>query len=112
MTRKWNTFNYQSNANYDEGSEVIYNTKSLKSSFCDYNDVYILVRGYITIIRHRVTQVVRKNWTPFIKCIKKVMEKQYMVSAPLDSVMPMNNLIEYSSNYSETTKILWFYSSE
>ena len=35
-----------------------------------------------------------------------------MVSAPLDSVMPMNNLIEYSSNYSETTKILWFYSSE
>ena len=28
----------------------------------------------------------------------------------LDSVMPMYNLIEYSSNYSETTGSLWFYS--
>ena len=71
VTRKWNTVNDQSNASYDVGSEVIYNKKGLKSSFCDYNDVYILVRGYITIIGHQVTQVVCKNWTPFIKCIKK-----------------------------------------
>ena len=27
----------------------------------------------------------------------------------LDLVMPMYNLIEYSSNYSETTGSLWFY---
>ena len=26
--------------------------------------------------------------------------------------MPMNNLIEYSSNYSETTGSLWFYSKD
>ena len=26
----------------------------------------------------------------------------------LDLVMPINNLIEYSSNYSETTGSLWF----
>ena len=30
----------------------------------------------------------------------------------LDSVMPMYNLIEYSSNYSETTGSLWFYSKD
>ena len=26
--------------------------------------------------------------------------------------MPMHNLIEYSSNYSETTGSLWFYSKD
>ena len=30
----------------------------------------------------------------------------------LDIVMPMYNLIEYSSNYSETTGSLWFYSKD
>ena len=30
----------------------------------------------------------------------------------LDLVMPMFNLIEYSSNYSETTGSLWFYSKD
>ena len=30
----------------------------------------------------------------------------------LNFVMPMYNLIEYSSNYSETTEILWFYSKD
>ena len=30
----------------------------------------------------------------------------------LDLVMPMSNLIEYSSNYSETTGSLWFYSKD
>ena len=30
----------------------------------------------------------------------------------LDLVMPMYNLIEYSSNYSETTGIFWLYSKD
>ena len=30
----------------------------------------------------------------------------------LDLVMPMYNLIQYSSNYSETAVILWFYSKD
>ena len=50
LTRKWNIFNDQSNANFDVGNEIIYNTEVLKSSLCDYNDAYILVRGNITII--------------------------------------------------------------
>ena len=50
VTRKWNIVNDQSNANYDVGNEIIYNTEVLKSNFCNYNDAYILVRGNITII--------------------------------------------------------------
>ena len=37
-TRKWNIVIDQSNANYNEGNEIIYNTKVLKSNLCDYND--------------------------------------------------------------------------
>ena len=48
VIRKWNIVNDQSNANYDAGIEVIYNTEVLKSNICDYNDAYILVKGDIT----------------------------------------------------------------
>ena len=50
MTRKWNIINDQSNANYNAGNEIIYNTEVLKSNLCDYNDAYILVEGNITIV--------------------------------------------------------------
>ena len=32
-----------------------------------------------------------------------------MDAEDLDLVMPMYNIIEYSSDYSETTRNLWFY---
>ena len=61
VTRKWNIVNDQSNAYYDVGNKIIYNTEVLKSSLCDYNDAYVLVRGNITIIGHQVAQVAFKN---------------------------------------------------
>ena len=59
--------NDQSNANYDVGNEIIYNTEVVKSYLCDYNKVYILVRGDIIIIGHTVTQVGFKNCALFTK---------------------------------------------
>ena len=38
MTRKRNVIDDQSNGNYDERSEIIYNTEVLKPDLCDYND--------------------------------------------------------------------------
>ena len=35
ITRKWNTVNDNSQANYNVSSEIIYNTEILKSSICD-----------------------------------------------------------------------------
>ena len=40
------------------------------------------------------------------------MEQQIDNAEDLDLVMPMYNLIDYSSNYSETTGSLWFYSKD
>ena len=47
------------------------NTDFLKSNLCDYNNVYILVRGNITIMRYQVIQVASKC-APFTKCIIKI----------------------------------------
>ena len=38
VTRKWNIVNDQSNANYDVGNYIIYNTEVLKSNLRDFND--------------------------------------------------------------------------
>ena len=97
---KWSIVHDQSNANYDAGQEIIYNTEVLKSNLCDYNDAYILVRGDITVIRHHVTQLVFKNCATFAKCISKINGTTIDDAEDLDLVMPMFNLIEYSSNYS------------
>ena len=64
MTTKWNIVNDQSDANYNVGNEVIYNTEVLKFNLCDYNDAYILVRGDITVIAAPVTQLLFKNCAP------------------------------------------------
>ena len=56
VNRKWNTANDQSNANYNPGTEIIYNTEVLKSNLCDHNDAYILGRGDITVVGDKGTQ--------------------------------------------------------
>ena len=92
-------------------NEIIYNSEVLKSSLCDYSDTYILLRGNITVIAAPVTQVVFTNCTPFTKCISKI-DKAIDDVENLDLVMPMYNLTEYSSGYSETTGSLWFHSKD
>ena len=93
VTRKWNTISDQSNANYDVGSEIIYNTEVSKSSLCDYNDAYILVRCDITIVGDNGTEVVFKNCAPFIKCITKNDGTTIDDAKDLDLVMPRYNLL-------------------
>ena len=99
-------FSDQSNANYDLGNGIVYNTEVLKSNHCDYNDAYILVRGNITIAGNNGTQVVFKNCVPFIKCITKINGTVIEDIEDLDLVMLISNFLEYSSNYSNTKSSL------
>ena len=48
----------------------------------------------------------------FTKCIPKINETTLDDAEDFDLVMPMDNLIKYSSNYSETKGSLWFYSKD
>ena len=70
------------------------------------------MKGDIAIIGHEVTQVTFKNCAPFIKCITKIDGTAIDNAEDLDLVMPMYNLLEYSSNYFKTTGSSWFYSKD
>ena len=110
VTRKWNIVNELSNANYSVGNEIIYNTEVLKSNLFYYNNAYILVRGGITVAAATATQVAFKNCAQFTKCIKEIDGTIIDDAEDLDLVLLMYNLMEYSSNHSEITGSLWYYS--
>ena len=106
VARKWNIVNDQLNANYDAGNKM-HNRDVLKSSLCNWNDAYILIRGNISIIVDNEHKVLFKN----DKCITKI-DETIDNAEGLDLVMSMYNLLKYSSNYSDTMGSLWFYSKD
>ena len=110
--RKWSIVNDNSKVSYGVENEITHNTEVLKSNLCDYNDAYILVTGDITIIGDNGHGVAFKNCAPFTKCITNIDGTTIDDAEDLDLVMSMYSLIEYSSNYSETTGSLWFYSKD
>ena len=112
MTRKLNNVNDNSKSNYDATNQITCNKKVLKSNLCDCNNTYILVKGDITATAAPEVQAAFKNCAPFTKCIIKINETTISGAEDLDLIMLMYNLIEYSSNYSETTGSLWFYSKD
>ena len=68
-----------------------------------YNDI-------TTVGRNLLTEVIFKNCAPFIKYISKTGRTAIANAEDLDLVIPMYNIIECSSNYSDTTGSIWFYS--
>ena len=111
MPRKWNIDIDQLNRNYDTRNGIIDNTEVLISNLCGYNDTYILVKRDNKIARKR-TQEAFKNCALLIKCITKNDGATIDDAKDLGSVMPMYNLLEYSSNYSDATGSLWFYAKD
>ena len=70
------------------------------------------MKGDVTVTAAPATQVTFKNCASFTKCITNIDETTIDDVEDLELVMPMYNFIEYSSNYSETTENLWFYSND
>ena len=101
-------------------NRIKFKTTMLKSSLCDYSDVYLLVKGTMTLvwqgayvaaiqIDNNVKQVIFKSCAPFTDCITEINNTQIDNAKDLDVVMPMHNLIEYSDNYLWTTGNFWQY---
>ena len=112
VTRESNTFNDNWKSNYVSGNEIIYNAEVLKSDLCNYNDAYTLVIGDVTVTAAPGTQVAFKSFAAFTKCIMKVDGTTIDDPGDLGLAMPMYNLIEYNSKYSEITGSLWFYGKD
>ena len=116
-TRNWVEINDSSRGNYDN-SNIKLKKSMIRSNLCDYSDAYILVSRTIEMEGARVDDaakrsdernkgVVFKNRAPFIECISEVNNTQIDNAKDIAVVMPMYNLIEYSDNYSTTSKSLW-----
>ena len=82
---------------------ISYKTEVFKSNHCDYNDAYILVKDDITVAEAPETQVSFKDFALFTIFITKIDGTTIDNAEDLDLVMPMYNMIQYSSSYSETT---------
>ena len=111
-TRNWIEINEESRVAYNVISQIKLKTIMLKSSLCDYSDVYILVKGTISVnntaaqgaaANNTNKKVIFKNCAPFINCISEINNTQIDNAKDIDIVMPMYNLIEYSNNYAKTT---------
>ena len=83
----------------------------LISDLCDYSDVYIVVKGKITVANRSNNaydkKLAFKNNAPFTSCISKIDNTLTDNAEDLDIVMPMYNLIEYSKNHRKSTGSLF-----
>ena len=90
-------------------SQTKFKTSMLRSSLLDFSDAYVLANGSIIIAEvaaaggNNSIEVVFKNCAPFTNCIVEINNIQ------IDVVMSMQNLREFSDNYSKNSGSLWQY---
>ena len=99
---------------YNENKSIRFKTPMLRSNLCDYSDVYILVKGTITVagnnLRDRQDRsLIFKNNAPFVSCITRINGELIEDADDLDIVMPKYNLSEFSKNYRKTIGSLYNY---
>ena len=67
--KKWYVIDSQkAKGKQDQNNSIKFETESVKSSICDYFDVFILVTGNITVTANNNTDVAFKNCAPFSTC--------------------------------------------
>ena len=117
-TKNWVEINDDVRGVYSTNKQIRFKTAMLRSSLCNYSDVYILVKGNISVnntaadsaaANNTDKKVIFKNCAPFTNCISKINNTQIDNTEYIDIIIPMYNLIEYSDNYSKTSGSLWQY---
>ena len=97
----------QQKGKYKQGNTIKFETKTIKSSRCDYCDGFILVTGNNTVDVNNNTDVTFNNCAPFFTCTTKIDDVFVDETNHIYNAMPMYNLNEYSDNYSNTSGSLW-----
>ena len=113
-TKNLNEINDDAIGTYNKDNQIKLKTSMLKSSLCDYSDVYILAKGNMSIAAQEEDnpnngdkEVVFKNRAPFTDCISEINNTQIDNAQDIDVAMPMYDLIENSNNYLKTSESLW-----
>ena len=96
--RNWVEINDDMRGAYSPNKQIRFKIAMLRSSLCDYSDVYILVQRNITVnnttadgaaANNTNKKVIFKNSTPFTNCISKINNTQIHNAEYIDIVMPM-----------------------
>ena len=79
---------------------------------CDYSDTYNVAKGKITDKgtnndKRRNKNLTSRNNSTFRSCMSKLNDKFTVNAEDLHIVIPTYNLLEYSHNYSMTSRNLW-----
>ena len=120
ITKKWVEVHDQSGSaddRYKPNKQIRFKTSMLRSDLCDCSDVYIVVKGDITLtktntrgfIDTRNSFLAFKNNASFTNYISKINNVLIDNAEDLDVVMPVYKLLEYSKNYRKTTGSFWNY---
>ena len=101
-TRNWVEINDEIRGEQSPHKQTRFKTAKLRSSLCDYSDVYILVKGNITVnntaedgaaLDNTNKKVKFKNCAPFTNCLSKINNTQIDNAEYIDIVMAMYNII-------------------
>ena len=120
-TRNWVEMNGNIRGAYSPNKQITIKTAMLRSSLCDYDDAYVLVKVNITVnstaaastaANNAGEKVIFKNCAPFTNCVSKINNIEIDNAQNIDLAMPMYNLIVYSDNYSKSSGSLWQYCKE
>ena len=117
ITKKWVEVYDQSGGNYNVNKEIRIKALMLRSDLCGFNDEYIVLKVDITLegdnnANKQNKNLAFKNNAPFINCISKIDGVKIDNAEDLDVLTPVYNLLEYSTNYRQTTGSLWNYNRD
>ena len=109
--KKWIEVPDQSGESYKINKQIRFKTSMQQTDLCHYRDAYKVLKGPITVTdpynNAYDKKLAFKNNAPFIRCISKFNNKLIDNAEDFDIVTLTYNLIEYSKNYSKTTRCLW-----
>ena len=114
VTIKWIQLNDLLGGQYSINKNVRFKTPMLRSELYNYSDAYVVVKDTITVegtvnAKKRNKKLTFKNNAPCKSCISKINNTFIDNAEVLDIVPLMCVLLEYSGNYSMTSRSLWNY---
>ena len=105
---------------YRPSKQIRFKISMLRSDLCDFSDVYIVVKGTITLAKNasrrfidvRNRSLALKNNALFTNGTPKINNVLIDNAEDLDVVIPMYNLIECSKKYRKTGSLWNYYRDE
>ena len=113
MTTKWVKVNDLSNGQCSVELNRRFKPAMIRPDLCDYSDVYIVLKDTKDLLAAAAKEnnklhkdVAFKNNAQFRSCISKINNTLIDNAEDLDIVTLIYNLLEYSDNYSMTSKLM------